>query len=431
MIIAWIEDDGKPKVKFEGTQTPDRTLGSTPSTVTGRINLSLSRSISGKSSYTNTSNKPVFHQVSGELAKNLAFLADNKPIVEIESDLYDLTREYKKIMGSPRIRLDSIRHIHHLMQMQEHFYDLAEPERRGLQRDIESLLKMYPWALNEYRWYLKLIGLMNILAVKWEIINPHRYAYRNMGLLPTNSVEATEHARRQTMAFTVDTLWLAVTCTMPPLCDQIDEDSQAFSGFLIGRFIGLSRYLMSLNYNADFYMYKSIKGFCGLNDHEAEVIRIRKKREKKQNKQKGFSVDGVHELKLPQYAGLITSEHIERAKRGIKLTVSNKAKKMRVKLSATVGFHLLELPANFCKCMNSKFDAVNLKLRDLLTEFEEMYRLFEYSTCKPEANLPMNSLKGSSPATPDSMEEPHDNRTMVNEFNHDFFHDKFSPVFKA
>jgi hypothetical protein len=29
--------------------------------------------------------------------------------------------------------------------------------------------------------------------------------------------------------------------------------------------------------------------------------------------------------------------------------------------------------------MNSKFDAVNLKLRDLLCSFEEAYRLFEYS----------------------------------------------------
>jgi len=421
MKQLWVEDVKPSKFKLEEIDTPDETKECTPSTFAGKPSSSISKSFSHKSSLTSVNQKQAFHQVSGELIKNLAFLNDYKPLEEVESDLYDLTRDYKKTMGSPRIRLDSIRHIHHLMQMQEHFYEITEPDRRTLQRDIEALLSAYPWALNEYRWYLKLLGLINILAVKWELINPHRYAYRNLCPPPTNSIEASEHARRQTMVFTVDTLWLAVTCTMPPLCHQIDDTSQAFSGFTIARFISLARFLISLNYNADFFMYKSIKGFCGLTGYEQDVLKVRKKKEREFGKQRGFSISGVPEFKLPQYAGLISSEHIEKAKRGIKPTINKAAKKTRVKLAGTIGFHVMDLPANFCKCMNTKFDAVNLKLRELLVNFEEAYRLFEYSTMKPQDTLmPMNSLNlndSSKMETPRSVDVAHLNLKVLQTFS--------------
>lgn len=374
--------------------------------------------ISIKSSMVDTATKPTFHQVSGELSKNLAFLADFKPLEELESDLYDITKDYKRAMGAPKIRLDSIRHFHHLMQMQEHFAEITKDEQNSLSKDIEALLNVYPWAMNEYRWYMKMIGLINILAVKWGLINPHRYAYRNLNEPPSNSIEASENSRRQTMAFTVDTLWLAVTCTLPPLFYKADETSQAFSGFVIARFIQLVRYLISLNFNADFCMYKNIRYYCGLSDYELEGIKVRKKKERIAIRQRGFSINGITKFNMPQYAGLISSEHIEKAKRGIRQKVNGKAKKMRVKLARTIGFHMLDLPANFCSCMNSRFDSVNLKLRGLLVEFEEAYRLFEYSITKHQAVLSIASLDiiDSNLQTPKSVNEM-SARKILNELN--------------
>jgi hypothetical protein len=387
-ITSWEDcQKSRPTILFADPSASGGTRQATPSTGLHKQLSSSFKSLSEKSLFTTESKKGAFNQVSGELGKNLVFLNDYKPIEEVESDLYDLTKDYKRYMGSPKIRLDSIQHFHHLMQLQDSFADLSESGRRTLQRDSEAVLKRYPWAMNEYRWYSKFIGLINILAVKWELVNAHRYAYRNFDLSPSNSAEANKHARQQTMVFTIDTVWLAVTCNSPPLCYQFDESAQAYSGYLIGRLIQLVRYLLSLNYNADFFMHPSIKGFTGFNNIELEVIKIRKKRkEKTMDKQRGFSISGAHELRLPQYAGLISSEHIERAKRGLKPSVSKKARKARRKIAESIGFHLLELPANFCKCMNSKFDDVNLKLRDLLCDFEEAYRLFEYSA-KQDGNV--------------------------------------------
>jgi hypothetical protein len=46
--------------------------------------------------------------------------------------------------------------------------------------------------------------------------------------------------------------------------------------------------------------------------------------------------------------------------------------------------------------MNSKFDAVNLKLRDLLCSFEEAYRLFEYSAKQNEHVIWIPTLEEES-----------------------------------
>lgn len=403
MHFEWIEHD-QPNVKYGDIMTPDEYNERTLTAYTAKASASISRN--DKSSTANQYSSKDSNQSRGELNKNLAFLADYKTLEEIESDLYDLTRDYIRVMGSPKIRLDSIRHLHHLMQLQETIDELSGGERHVLQNDIETLLAEYPWVSNEYRWYIKAVGLINILAVKWGLISSHRYAYRSTAALPTNGIELGEHARRQTMVFTIDTLWLAVMCTMLPLCQRIDEASQAFSGFVIARFIGLVRYLISLNYSSDFVMYKSIKGFCGLRDSEINFTQIRKKNIRQVSQQRGFKVDGSQENSLPQYAGLITSEHIERAKRGLKPKVSSGAKKMRMKLAVTIGFHTLDLPANFCKCMDSKADAVNLKLRELLCSFEEAYRLFEYSTLKAQLNQSLSSfdLQDSKIETPLALE---------------------------
>ena len=160
-----------------------------------------------------------FFTVSGELAKNVSFVRKYKPLAELEEELFILCRDYEELFFSRGVTLACVTAMFPLMQV----------TKRGdttdrLEVEVEEVILKHPCELADYRWVERAISFLNLLCMKWELIEPSLYSYRNTPV-PSNSVLLHQYKLRQVWVFTMETIWFACAADKRPLRNRFPRET--------------------------------------------------------------------------------------------------------------------------------------------------------------------------------------------------------------
>lgn len=323
-----------------------------------------------------------YYTVSGELGKNLAFVQQYKSLQELEIELFDLCRDYEAQFALRGVSLKCVRDMYHIAQLQDHAEDLLRGESREICRELETSLTAKPWTMGDYKWVERAFRFLNLLAMKWEVIDPNLYRYRNSLRPPVDPLQLHKYKIRQIWVFPLETLWFACSCTEPPLKKQIPTQLVALGKTLQSRTLELIRTIAGLNFRVNFKLNPNIKDYLGTKSEEEVLFHMRKRQIKPESHVPTISAMGEsigRSGDLQDVAQAIGQQALERGLRHKKAKINpNKHElKRRRQKAREIGFHLLELPAVLCKCMEQEEHTTNVRLKAQITNYELVFRVFE------------------------------------------------------
>jgi hypothetical protein len=113
-----------------------------------------------------------------ELAKTSSYVQHTIQIEVLENLLFNLCKDYTVQLKSPRIMLDSIMTVYDLHQRLQIEPYLNEDEKNGLYEEVGDLAQRFPFALEEFLWIERAVNLINLLAIKWRVVDVKNYGYR-------------------------------------------------------------------------------------------------------------------------------------------------------------------------------------------------------------------------------------------------------------
>ena len=145
-------------------------------------------------------------------------MLNRMPIEQYEQRLFEATRVYTEVLGSPPVRFDCLEAMHHLVQLRKQEETLSPEQQRDLVMSTESALSANPLILEEYRLFERLVGISAGLMVKWNLTWLGRFSYRTVSTSfyqPSSSTESL---------LTIDTFWLSQALGEPPFSlSPLDE----------------------------------------------------------------------------------------------------------------------------------------------------------------------------------------------------------------
>ena len=322
-----------------------------------------------------------YYTVSGELKKNLAFIQAYKSLPELEVELFDLCKEYQMQFTLRGVDLSSLKRMYPLTQLQNYRDDLRTSETLSLAEEVDKVLEQTPWALTDYKWIDRVFRFLNLLVMKWELIDANNYRYRNDTTVPTDPVRLHKYKMRQIWVFPLETVWLACIATDFPLRNKLPASLVSLARVVQLRSLELIRTVASLNHTVDYKLNPDIREFLGAKSEEEAIYHTKKRRIKPDSGQTlcamGERVDRSEDFhEVIKAVGQPTMERGLRHKPA-KIKPGKNEAKIRYERARQIGFHLLELPAVLCKCMEHDFHTVNLRLKSQLQNYDCIFRVFE------------------------------------------------------
>jgi hypothetical protein len=323
-----------------------------------------------------------YYTVSGELKKNLAFIQQYKSLQELEIELFELCKDYEAQFALRGVSLDCVRQMYHVAQLQEHADDLLREESKVICSELESSIAAKPWTMSDYKWVERAFRFLNLLTMKWELIDPNLYRYRNSLRPSPDPFQLHKYKMRQIWVFPLETLWFACSCTELPLRKQLPVQLIALGKTLQIRTLELIRTIAGLNFRVNFKLNPNIREYLGTKSEEEVLYHMRKKQMKPESQvptlsAMGERIRGAEDLQeVVKAVGQVALERGLRNKKA-KIKPSKREMKLRHQKSREIGFHLLELPSVLCKCMEKEVHSTNVRLKAQLTDYEMVFRVFE------------------------------------------------------
>ena len=154
--------------------------------------------------------------------------------------------------------LDSIMIIHQTYQKLSIEQYLTEQEKNSLYEDVTAATTAYPFALEEYIWIERAVNLLNILGMKWGILDARNYKFRKERNTYVDSVEKMTYINMLSSFFNMETLWFAHAARQPPL-NMVLPRQVIYSGLDVQRqLLNLIKFMVNLNSNVSFETYFEI-----------------------------------------------------------------------------------------------------------------------------------------------------------------------------
>lgn len=312
--------------------------------------------------------------VSGELSKHVALVRLYKPLTDLEIELFELGKAYKSLFYQRELTLSSLQTMFPLTQLLE--LQDARDQYPCIEAEIAAIIEKCPWELADYRWVQRTIGFVNVLAMKWDLVDAHKYRYRNTPM-PIDPIAMQQYRLRQSWAFTVETIWFACKATSEPLRSKLTLEMVELAKMLQIKTLELVRFVASLNYGVNYDLHPDIQRDLGLNNEEERLYSLKQRPIKETTQLEREAQDQQEEIpEIVRALGQLVVENANR-RRKARLPATRDAKKSRYQKSQEVGFHLLELPHILLTCLERDAFRANVKLRALLIAYEQLFRVFD------------------------------------------------------
>jgi hypothetical protein len=332
-----------------------------------------------------------FFSVSGELAKNTSFVRKYKPLAELEEELFGICRDYEGTFVNRGVTLACVTTMFPLMQVTNRGSTTEQ-----LEAEVEEVILKQPWELADYRWVERVISFLNLLCMKWELIEPSLYSYRNTPV-PSDPVLLQQYKLRQVWVFTMETIWFACAADKRPLRNRLPREVVELARKFQANTLELIRMIASLNFRVNYKLHPSIShDLCLLNEEErlhfthklpsASAAHLVPLSTMGKHVQMDADMDKV--VRAMGQSALVNGALGKTAK----AEYGREAEELRQVKSKEVGFHLLELPNMLLACLEREAFRDNLKLKEYLIAYEKLYRVLD---CQM-----IHSLISSTPSEP-------------------------------
>ena len=324
-----------------------------------------------------------YFTVSGELRNNINFVQKFKTIQELEMELFEICRAYEEQFQGRGVDLQCLRQIFHISQLQSYRGSITNSEKLEVETEVEASLTDSPWALRDYKWIERVFHFLNLLVMKWELIDPNLYRYRNAIVPPTDPMQIHKYKKRQIWVFPIETVWFAIQCSESSLRNQLTPQLVALAKTLEINTLRLISVVASLNFKVNFELHRNIRDFLIVKSDEEMIYHIKAKYGRRKCSEMSLNAMGESVFRtedLHSVAMAVGQQPYERSKynKPVKPKITSSELKLRYAKAKEIGFHLLELPSVLCRCMESEMHTTNANLRSQLSEYEKMFRSFEY-----------------------------------------------------
>ncbi|CAG9332783.1 unnamed protein product [Blepharisma stoltei] len=246
------------------------------------------------------------------------------PMDYYEVVLYDLCRKYNTQLSGFKVSPVSISTIHHVYRLKSIEQTLSCEQKSNLKFDLDSLLNSRLGVYQEYLLFAETLKFISAVAIKWGVINIDNYAYRitgrglNIKLLDLHEINSD--------FFTMETLWLSMMTDREPLRTVVDDEVSQYASLLANIACQLVNDFLSLNQNCDFERVESIASLAAAKTPE-----------------------------ITQYTGIEANPNAE-----------------------SIDYQTLRFKSNiFCFCIKKPQIQIIKSIKNLLIDFETVYRQFE------------------------------------------------------
>ena len=320
-----------------------------------------------------------YFTVSGELARNVALVRDYKPLPELESELFELCKAYEQLYRGREISLICVPTMFPLTQLVDTKSYTSGDLYPGVEEEIAEVIEKRPWDLAEFRWVERALRFLNLLAMKWEIVDAGRYFYRNSPT-PSDPLLLHQYQLRQMWVFPMETIWLACQVCAPPLVNKLPVETVELGQRLQRKTVELIRIVASWNFNVNFQTHKNINPDICLPSEEERLFTSTKRKiavNPHLLSAMGYSLHCSPEF--PEVVKSVGQPTIENAARNHKSRPPNHRNEIltRQNKQKEVGFHLLELPHVLLACLERGLMRENMQFRENLASFERLFRVFD------------------------------------------------------
>ena len=317
-----------------------------------------------------------YFSVSGELAKNVAFVRKYKPVAELEAELFALCRDYESLLMDRGVTLVCVTSMFPMTQVM----DRGESTVR-MHDEVETLILNQPWKLADYHWIERAVHFINLLSMKWELVNPSLYSYRNTPV-PSNPVLLHQYKLRQVWVFTMETIWFACAATKKPLRNRLPRETVDLACQFQAKTLELIRFVASLNFGMNYKLYPSVSHNLGLLNEEERLHFTQKLPSQPPPHLTNLSAMGKFIQKDEDLGEVVKAMGQSTLVRGAlrmaaRTDHGRETEEMRQIKSKEVGFHLLELPSVLLSCLEREAFRENVKLQEQLKAYEKLYRVLD------------------------------------------------------
>ncbi|CAG9330925.1 unnamed protein product [Blepharisma stoltei] len=190
----------------------------------------------------------------------------NTPLDYYEIVLYELCKKFNLELSSSCLSSKSISKIHHVYRLKSMEDELSISQRNSLNANLEAILDSHPRTYNEYILFAETLKFISAMAIKWGIVSIDNYAYRVTGR--GLNVKLLDLKEINNDIFTMETLWLALMVYREPLSKIADDQVNQYAMLLNDTICKLVNEFLSLNRNCDFEAVKSIAGLVASKNPE-------------------------------------------------------------------------------------------------------------------------------------------------------------------
>ena len=317
-----------------------------------------------------------FFTISGELNRNVSLIRLYKPLAELEDELFNLCKEFAEEFHWGEISLESVEVMYPVAQLIDtDLYENRE-EWSGLEEEIVGIIEENDGKLVSYRWIERVVRFLNMLSMKWELVDTSRYRYRNVPV-PSDPLRLHQYKLRQVWVFPMEILWMACKVSDSPLREKLSAEVVELGQLLRVKTVELIRRVVSLNFQVNFKHYPSVSRDLGMLSEEERLFHSR--HHKSQVDPHLMSTMGLSYPDLTEVIRAVGQPTLENAARQLKakLPTSRNDILLRHGKQREVGVHLLELPHILLKCLERGEKKGNLELKEKLQEYERVFRVFD------------------------------------------------------
>lgn len=231
--------------------------------------------------------------------------------------------------------------------------------------DLNEINSAYPAAMEEYLWIERAIGIINHLSIKWGVIDFKLYNYRNSKWEPQDNLQRLEAANLRRNVFSMETLWFAHSSRQPPLNMIVSKKVSFLAVELQRQVLNLLKFMVKQNEHINYSTFPTIHDFLSVDPKNTNKLETGQE----------FTVVGkktqLGKAVIPDSQKIV---HIKKR--------TPDEKRLRYSKQKEVGFHLFEFPSFWCKCRERPYHTANFRLKEMLIDFEIIYRDFEQSFFK-------------------------------------------------
>ena len=252
------------------------------------------------------------------------------PIEYYEVKLHTLTVKYRQELGRPELNFQAVSLLHHIVRLEEDLSSLQHPEIDEIFLQKREIQNTTPEMLEEYRLISDFIPIISGLLVKSGLFLQSNYNFRTD--YRTTAVRLLDITHLSESILSLDTLWLANSIDLPSFHELITEEIRQFAIILIHEFVSLLNFMVNISPE-------------NLSDPEIVTFHVSNRKTQVKNY-----------IKVHPESGFLNTPLVYLQLKGINAS-------------------------NWCCCEGRQAKLMR-KLREKMSNFEEIYRIFEMELVK-------------------------------------------------